>query len=596
MRLKRDEPHRLFLVGAVAFALFDDLDRRWPQLQILILKISERLSNTFDVVARWCPTARAQVLTLSLAVTVVGIAYATTVAGGSDSYGYVSQADLWLGGDLRIDQPWVEEAPWPSARSSFAPLAYRARTDDFTIVPTYAPGLAILMAGAKGLAGQEAMFWVVPLLGGVLVLSTYGVARRVAPPGAAVVAAWLIATCPVMIYMVVMPMSDVAAAALWMAACCVLLRPGVPAAGVAGIAAAMAILVRPNLAFVAAILAVWPLWQAVRSIEGRGAAFSRCVVFGVGTSTGVFAVAAINQHLYGSPIVSGYGDVNPLFAWSHLWPNLVKYSTWLIESQTIAAAAGLVALVLPWRRLWPDVEHRRFLVISTGVVGSVWLSYCLYLEFDAWWYLRFMLPAIPFIAIGTATVAVGIWRAGGFTTRVVVALGLILVVLAQCRFAVDSGAFGFWRSERRYVSVGRLVRAQTAENSVVVSNQHSGSIRYYGGRTTLRFENLGRGSLDEAIAWLSSRGVSSYLVLEEWEIPLFRDRFAGQAALARLETPRTICRGPATVMLFDLVGPVSRDPIEMIDRAEGLRSARPVPLDTIVLQPASKGGTTRSGP
>ena len=64
---------------------------------------------------------------LATATCVMGIAYSTTVAGGADSYGYVSEADLWLKGELKQPQPWAEEAPWPSRRWSFSPLGYIGR-------------------------------------------------------------------------------------------------------------------------------------------------------------------------------------------------------------------------------------------------------------------------------------------------------------------------------------------------------------------------------------------------------------------------------------------------------------------------------------
>jgi hypothetical protein len=263
----------------------------------------------------------------------------------------------------------------------------------------------------------------------------------------------------------------------------------------------------------------------------------------------------------------------------------VKYTRWLIESQTIAAAAGAVVLVVPWRRLWPEADHRRFLLIAAGIVASVWLSYCLYLEYDAWWFLRFMLPALPFVAIGTATLAVAIRRSDSTATRAVVLLGVLLVVLLQCRYAIDHGVLELWRGERRYVGVGHLVAERTPGNSVIIASQHSGSLRYYGGRVTLRYDNLDGDSLDAAIGWLSSRGIPSYLLVEEWEIPAFRERFAGQASLVRLEMPRVIYRGPATAFLYDMTRTDSGEPPEIVESGEGLRSVRPAPPAQLVLQP-----------
>src|SRR5262249_53717998 len=81
----------------------------------------------------------AAALALTLAFT--AMAWSTRIAGGADAYGYVSQADLWLAGDLVIQQPWVAEVPWPNAEWSFSPLGYRPAEPpgQWAIVPTYSP-------------------------------------------------------------------------------------------------------------------------------------------------------------------------------------------------------------------------------------------------------------------------------------------------------------------------------------------------------------------------------------------------------------------------------------------------------------------------
>jgi hypothetical protein len=449
------------------------------------------------------------------------------------------------------------------------------------------------MAGAKAIGGQEAMFWIVPLAGGLLVLMTYGIGLRVAPPGAGIVATWLMATCPALLYMLVQPMSDVPVAAAWMAACYFLLYQSVRAGAAAGLSAALALLIRPNLVFLAVILAAWPLWRGKTSgvVSTRGGNDSRgpfwqSAAFCAGASLGIIAVALINRHLYGSVSEFGHGDLSALFAPSHFGPNLVRYLSWLLESQTIMAVAGLAAIFLPWRRLWPRHEQRQFPLMPAGVVLSVWLFYCFYLEFDAWWYLRFMLPALPFIAIGTGAVVIALRRTGRHRIPTLVAIALVLVVFTQFRFAVNHGVIDFWSGERRFVGVARLVRAQTDERSVIFSLQHCGSARYYGGRTTLRFDNLDPESLDEAVQWLSSRGIRSYLLVEEWEIAMFRERFKGQATLARLETALAIYRGdryPAT--LYDLTQPAAGEPQLIANPVEGLRSVGPAPPAQLLLSP-----------
>ena len=65
------------------------------------------------------------VWTMVVVVSAAGIMNGLCAAGGSDEYGYVSQAELWLNGDLRIDQRFARQAPWRDADWSFAPLGYR---------------------------------------------------------------------------------------------------------------------------------------------------------------------------------------------------------------------------------------------------------------------------------------------------------------------------------------------------------------------------------------------------------------------------------------------------------------------------------------
>ena len=97
---------------------------------------------------------------LALSTFVIGVVYASTVATASDSYGYMSQADLWIDGTLKIAQPWAAQAPWPEPQWSFTPLGYRPspNADEWSLVPIYSPGLPLLMAGAKLVGGQAAMF------------------------------------------------------------------------------------------------------------------------------------------------------------------------------------------------------------------------------------------------------------------------------------------------------------------------------------------------------------------------------------------------------------------------------------------------------
>ena len=79
-----------------------------------------------------------------------GLRWGAMVAGGADSYGYVSQAGYWQRGGVVVQEDIIRPSPWPGAALTWSPLGYRPsphRPD--AIVPLYAPGLPLLMALAQ---------------------------------------------------------------------------------------------------------------------------------------------------------------------------------------------------------------------------------------------------------------------------------------------------------------------------------------------------------------------------------------------------------------------------------------------------------------
>src|SRR3981189_3633549 len=84
---------------------------------------------------------------LAVAVVCAGVRWGAMVAGGADSYGYVSQAGLWQPGRLTGQQDVVRPSPWPLAAATWAPLGYRPSPNQRdAIVPLYPPGLPLVMA------------------------------------------------------------------------------------------------------------------------------------------------------------------------------------------------------------------------------------------------------------------------------------------------------------------------------------------------------------------------------------------------------------------------------------------------------------------
>ena len=60
---------------------------------------------------------------MALAALAAGLRWGAMVAGGADSYGYVSQAGLWQQGRLVVEQEIVRQSPWPDAAETWSPLA-----------------------------------------------------------------------------------------------------------------------------------------------------------------------------------------------------------------------------------------------------------------------------------------------------------------------------------------------------------------------------------------------------------------------------------------------------------------------------------------
>ena len=131
-----------------------------------LLVVWQRLVRAISLLLPWVAPAAAVIL-LALS-----FAYGVRAAGASDSYGYVSQARLWLAGDLHVHQDFAAAVPWPNADWTFTPLGYRP-APGHTLVPTYAPGLPLLMAMFMTIGGNCGAFVVTTLSGAILILLTF---------------------------------------------------------------------------------------------------------------------------------------------------------------------------------------------------------------------------------------------------------------------------------------------------------------------------------------------------------------------------------------------------------------------------------------
>ena len=273
---------------------------------------------------------------------------------------------------------------WPDVPATLTPLAYTRNAVPDVLVPVYPPGLSLMMAPLT-LIHANAVFLLVPLCAALTVWLTVVLGRELTEPSAGVLGALLVAVSPTFLLQAAQPMSDVPVAALWLSALVLARRPSTAAAILAGVASSLAILVRPNLAplllLVAAACATGrraPDRPDVASSRGNPP-LARAIWLLLAAMPGVVALGAIQAVRYGSPLGSGYGSFDDLFALSNVAPNLARYPRWMTETHTPLIWLWLLA---PLSFPLLDRGARAFGWILYSFAVAVVLAYLPYVYFQ----------------------------------------------------------------------------------------------------------------------------------------------------------------------------------------------------------------------
>ena len=516
-------------------------------------RIARDLDDAWRLIERNAPLAISGIAIVS---TMVAVWFGTYSASGSDASGYLSQAMMWASGKTEWSDTLASLAGWPARFSISAPLGWRPALVAGAQVPTYAPGLPLLMAIPHAIRGADGACLVVALSAGAAVWATGTLAARIFDRTAGVLAALLLATTPVFLYQSVQPMSDVPVTAAWIGCWAMLaslpggrittggglatggagltggsILPG--RACTAGVACALAVLIRPNLAPLAAV-PLAALVFAPRTPAPPHHRTTAVIAFAIPVALAGLVLAFLQWHWYGSPLQSGYGSANDLFAVANVRPNLFRYVAWLLATSPILALAP-IGIVL---------SRRSTLTWALTVfAATVTASYLAYYVFNDWSYLRFLLPslAVAAVFVGGAVVAVlsrmpSAARPGVFAA---VALTLLAQGVSQAR---ARHTFDLEEQQRGIAVLGPTLRASLPSSAVIVSGEQSGSLRYYTQHAIVRWDDATPEEMRQALDALEAGGHEVWVALDSWEEPLVRQKFAS-LPLGALDWPPAVEAG-----------------------------------------------------
>ena len=521
--------------------------------------VRDSLRRVASTVPWWCVP-----LMLAVLVGAAGVRFGSDEASGADSYGYVTQAEMLSGGHLeRAESALAPAATWPNGRRSLAPLGWLP-AEAGSMVPVYPPGYPLLMAGARLIHAQW-MFAVVPLAGAATLLAVIFLARAIGRADVGVAAATLLASSPAFLMSLVVPMSDMPATAAWAVATTLALghspradqrrapnaRSGISHAWSAigaGAAGGLALLIRPNLL----PLSIGILLLAVTQGSDRRHRWVRLLIVGSGLAAGAVLVAAFQWAYYGSPTANGYGRMADLFARRHWRTNVLQFTAWLFTTHPrLVLVASAVGAVLTLRARATPASRLLWMP------GLTFACYVLYLPFDDWTYLRFLLPAFPVLMLWAA---IGMRHVVSYLREPLPSYAFALTVawcaLAGVHEARVRNVFANAASVERFRSISLEVAKVIPSRSVVVTREFSGSLQYYAHVDTLRWDWLDAAGLEQAVSTLQSQEREVFALLDlRSEAPDFEKHHDPRNTPLRLEHLQTFSGTVERVALYSVSRP-----------------------------------------
>ncbi|MDQ2870360.1 MAG: glycosyltransferase family 39 protein [Acidobacteriota bacterium] len=465
--------------------------------------------------ARWSRESRIAGAALFLLVGGYGallICHASRAVGGSDSSGYYNEARAVAAG--RIVEPLepLTRFGLPLDHSHyFIPLGYSEGPAPGTMAPSYPVGLPLHFCAAASILGwNSGPFLVSPVAAAVSLLLIYLVARELGLSRTGGLACTAMFACvPILVYQGVQPMSDAVATAWALGAVLFALRArksGGWAAG-AGLAFGAGVLVRPS----SAVLIV-PLVFALP--QNRRA----WLLFLAGGAPCAAILLAFNRAVYGGILKSGYDETGASTAFSpgNAVPGLRHYGYWISVMMSPIILPCWIAACLRSRAGLRD----RLLLF--GWFAAFLVVYVLYFPYEAWWYTRFLLPAIPALLIGAAMAGQDLVIAArgshSIWKRAAAATGFLLVCGAGLRMGWREQVLEIGRGQAIFPEAIRWSAARVPREAIVLSMEFSGAMKAYGWGTPVRWDWIENKDFAALRRRLESPGHPLYALLLPHEV------------------------------------------------------------------------------
>ncbi|HYU79460.1 MAG TPA: glycosyltransferase family 39 protein [Vicinamibacterales bacterium] len=468
-------------------------------------------------------------LLIAAIVTGVTIRYATFVPWGTDSANYLTAARGWAAADLFRPAPLdFSPLPWPDIGLPLAERHTRIRGASTSMYPL---GFPLFLAAGYLLHSEFGPYLVPPVLAGLLVWSTFLIANRLAGGWAGVIAAVLMALCPIALAHTVVTMSDVPAAGFFMLAIAMSIRGTATSAAAAGAAFAAAVMTRPVLAPLGIVPAALVLsGDTARLWPLRPLQWKKALLFCGLAALGPAMILWSQKMLYGGFLTPGYVAFGTFFSRERIVGNLLMYPRNISAVHTPLVALGLAGAVPLSRRLRHDDPRAAQIIVALVAAALMnYASYLPYLSFDTIWYTRFLLPAMAVMFVLLAAVTVHAARALSRRSKVLAAACFVpAVIVPAAGRELFPFIFNTARSQENIRQMGRYLDEVLPLNAAVVTFLQGGAVAYYTGAQIVRYDLIQPQMLEATLDTLVRRGYHPvFLIDQEMEGLGYKMQFAG---------------------------------------------------------------------